>query len=93
MERATHERLGQTILHAVQATRAVTATNVNLGIILLLAPLAMVERAEEWRAGLPHVLEHLTADDARDVYEAINLAQPGGMGKVHEADLGGRAAE
>jgi triphosphoribosyl-dephospho-CoA synthase len=87
MERAPHERLGQTILYAVQATRAVTATNVNLGIILLLAPLAMIERDEEWRAGLPHVLEHLTSEDACDVYDAINLAQPGGMGKVSEADL------
>jgi triphosphoribosyl-dephospho-CoA synthase len=87
MERAPHERLGQTVLNAVQATRAVTATNVNLGIILLLAPLACIARDEAWPAGLPHILEHLTADDARDVYEAINIAQPSGMGKVHEADL------
>lgn len=87
MERAPHERLGQTILNAVHATRGVTATNVNLGIILLLAPLATIARDEPWQAGLPHVLEHLTAEDARDVYEAINLAQPGGMGKVKDADL------
>lgn len=87
MERAPHERLGATILNAVHATRAVTGTNVNLGIILLLAPLAMVPRDESWQAGLPHVLAHLTPDDARDVYEAINLAQPGGMGKVCDADL------
>jgi len=87
MERAPHERLGQTILNAVHATRAVTATNVNLGIILLLAPIATIARDEDWHAGLPHVLEHLVSEDARDVYEAINLAQPGGMGKVAEADL------
>lgn len=87
LERGPHEHLGQTILNAVHATRAVTATNVNLGIILLLAPLATIARDEPWQSGLPHVLEHLTPDDARDVYEAINLAQPGGMGKVNEADL------
>ncbi len=87
LERAPQERLGQTILNAVHATRAVTATNVNLGIILLLAPLASLARDEPWQSGLPHVLEHLTADDARDVYEAINLAQPGGMGRVPEADI------
>src|ERR1700723_2922340 len=31
--------LGKTILQAVKATRAVVATNTNLGIVLLLAPL------------------------------------------------------
>jgi triphosphoribosyl-dephospho-CoA synthase len=33
------------------------------------------------------VLQTLQADDARDVYEAIRLAQPGGLGEVPEADI------
>ena len=40
---STGERsLGEIILKAVQATRSVVNHNTNLGIILLLAPLAMV---------------------------------------------------
>ena len=38
--RAKEQALGQTILQAVQARRSVTSTNTNLGIILLLSPLA-----------------------------------------------------
>ena len=44
--------VGQTILLAVQATRSRTATNTNLGVILLLAPLAraaaLIAANREW---------------------------------------------
>jgi triphosphoribosyl-dephospho-CoA synthase len=33
------------------------------------------------------VLNHLNADDCRDVYAAIRLVQPGGLGRVDEADV------
>ncbi len=40
-----HERgIGATVLAAVQATRDVVSTNTNLGMILVLAPLAAVPR-------------------------------------------------
>ena len=39
---AAQRRVGATILEAVRATRRVAATNTNLGIVLLLAPLASV---------------------------------------------------
>src|SRR5262245_49313500 len=38
--------VGRTILECVRTTRRVTATNTNLGIILLLAPLAAVSEDE-----------------------------------------------
>ena len=40
MEKADRNPVGKTVLRAVQATRRVVACNTNLGIILLLAPLA-----------------------------------------------------
>ncbi len=45
------EPLGRMILHAVEATRAVVSTNANLGIILLLAPLAAATRAKSLDSG------------------------------------------
>lgn len=80
-------RLGAIVLDAVSATRQAVGTNTNLGTVLLLAPLAMA--AEPNAAGVARVLQSLDADDARLVYEAIRLAQPGGMGRVKEADVSG----
>jgi triphosphoribosyl-dephospho-CoA synthase len=89
LENAERQRVGQTVLQAIQATRQVVATNTNLGIVLLLAPLAAVARPQRLAAGLPHVLSGLTVADARDVYEAIRLAVPGGLGEVPEQDVRG----
>src|SRR5690606_6729434 len=75
------------ILGAISATRSMVATNTNLGIVLLLAPLANVPRDVSLREGIQPVLEALDADDCRLVYEAIRLAQPGGMGEQPEADI------
>jgi len=88
---ATGQRLGPTVLAAVQATRQVVNTNTNLGTILLLAPLAMVDRKLDWAAGIAHVLSFLDANDAKLVYEAIRLAQPSGLGEAPEADVRGTA--
>ncbi len=63
------------------------ATNTSLGAILLLAPLAMVPPDQSLDAGVQQVLEQLSADDCRRVYEAIRLAEPGGLGKVDQADI------
>jgi triphosphoribosyl-dephospho-CoA synthase len=84
LDRAQQNPIGKTILAAVQATRQVASTNTNLGILLLLAPLAA---AQDFDRGLQDVLEKLTVDDARAVYEAIRLAQPGGLGKVPDQDV------
>lgn len=89
MEHAVQRPLGETVLAAVQATRRVVATNSNLGMILLLAPLAAATRDVSLQVGLTGVLEALTRDDARLVYEAIRLAKPGGLGKVESADVAG----
>lgn len=79
--------LGQTILAAVEATQAAVATNTNLGTILLIAPLAKVPRTTSLEAGITGVLGRLSAQDARDVYQAIRSAKPAGLGRVDSADV------
>lgn len=90
--------LGQTILAAVQATRAVTNCNTNLGIILLLAPLARAAlRLDDpatrrgsgaLREALASVLAETTVEDARLAYAAIRTAQPSGLGTAGRQDVG-----
>jgi triphosphoribosyl-dephospho-CoA synthase len=79
--------VGATILAAIRATRQLVDTNTNLGMVLLLAPLAAVPRDEPLAGGIGKVLRGLTPEDCRLIYEAIRLAQPGGMGKVEEMDV------
>ena len=93
MEAAPGRRLGETVLAAVQATRRLSSTNVNLGTVLLIAPLAMVRCGDPLRVGTAQVLRNLNADDAQLVYEAIRLANPGGIGRVDQADIQGKSPD
>lgn len=82
--------LGERILQAVQATRQAVDTNTNLGIILLTAPLIQAWQGRAGRkleAALQETLHHSTVQDARDVYQAIRLAQPGGLGQAESQDI------
>jgi triphosphoribosyl-dephospho-CoA synthase len=82
--------LGATVYLAVEATARWTRSNTNLGIVLLLAPLAraaLLAEKGDLRFALRDVLEATTVDDARDVYAAIRLAAPGGLGKVETEDV------
>jgi RimK family alpha-L-glutamate ligase len=85
--RAADRPLGETVLAAVRATRAVVRTNTNLGIVLLLAPLAKVPAGVELRAGVADVLARTTVADSAAVFEAIRLANPGGLGKTKDQDV------
>lgn len=88
MEQAVQSGVGPTVHRAIAATRAFVPTNANLGIILAIAPLAAVPRPEPLSPrAVRRVLGGLTPQDARLVWEAIGLAQPGGMGKVASMDL------
>lgn len=93
MDRAQSEPLGKTILDAATAVAAIVGTNTSLGTVLLIAPLATVPREVPLDSGVADVLNRLKPADARDVYEAIRLARPGGMGTVAAADLAGPAPE
>jgi len=110
--------LGTTIRLAVEATAQWTRSNTNLGLVLLLAPLARAATAGKGvgsrfhregghfqdergldealgkgdgsaflRDAVRRVLNATTVDDAREVYAAIRLAAPGGLGRVDEQDI------
>jgi triphosphoribosyl-dephospho-CoA synthase len=86
LDRAPTRRVGESVLEGIRATRRVVTTNTNLGILLLLVPLATVEEAENLRHSVDKVLSQLDVADARAVYQAIRLAAPGGLGRVSEQD-------
>jgi triphosphoribosyl-dephospho-CoA synthase len=88
--RLARGRVGRLVLEAVRATRRHVTTNTNLGIVLLLAPLAkaaLLRGPADFRERLQRVLDDLDLQDARDVYAAIRLARPGGLGRVGEEDI------
>ncbi len=81
--------VGQTVLAAVRASRDAAGANTNLGIALLLAPLARAALGDggPLREGLGKVLRALTVEDARDAYAAIRLAGAGGLEEPVEHDV------
>jgi triphosphoribosyl-dephospho-CoA synthase len=88
--RVADQSLGATIRQAIEKTACWTKTNTNLGIVLLLAPLAKAAtRAAggELRGALHRVLDETTVEDARDVYAAIRHASPGGLGRSDTQDV------
>lgn len=84
MDRADAMPLGRTILAAVEASRRVTRSNANLGIVLAMAPLAAADQPARVLAPL----SRLAPADAADVWRAIAVARPGGMGTSDRHDLG-----
>jgi len=78
-------RVGSLVLAAIQATQSVVSTNTNLGLMLLMAPLAKATVFDE--TAMPIVMNELTAADAQDIYQAIALADAGGMGEVESMDI------
>ncbi len=87
---ANEHPLGATIRAAVEATARWAPSNTNLGLVLLLAPLARAAL----RPGRKTLREQLTATltdtsvaDARHAYMAIRSAAPGGLGRASEQDV------
>lgn len=88
LDAAPDRPLGQTIRAAVAASAGVTRSNANLGIVLLLAPLATADVGGPLTAGaVAAVLSRATAADAADIYAAIALAAPGGLGRSNRWDI------
>jgi triphosphoribosyl-dephospho-CoA synthase len=92
VEQAAERGVGATVRAAVEATRAAVGTNTNLGMMLLIAPLAAVPLGRPLAAGVAAVLDRLDVADACEAYAAIRAAQPGGLGRVDEADVNDAAA-
>jgi triphosphoribosyl-dephospho-CoA synthase len=88
--RAGERGVGATVLAAVRASRDVADANTNLGIALLLAPIARAALSSApgpLRERLGDVLRGLTVDDARAAYAAIRLAGAGGLDEPVEHDV------
>jgi triphosphoribosyl-dephospho-CoA synthase len=86
--RAGERLVGETVLAAVRASHEAAGANTNLGIALLLAPLARAAReGGPLRERLGDVLRALTVDDARAAYAAIRLAGAGGLDEPVEHDV------
>jgi triphosphoribosyl-dephospho-CoA synthase len=89
------QSVGATVRLAVEATSRWTRSNTNIGIVLLLAPLARAALLEKgvgrlnpfFRGAVRRVLAATTIEDARDVYAAIRCASPGGLGRVESQDV------
>lgn len=85
-------RVGERILAAVQASVGAVGCNTNLGIVLLLAPLASAAQRDDGglRERLRRVLADLDRDDARACFEAIRIAAPAGLGRAERHDVAER---
>jgi triphosphoribosyl-dephospho-CoA synthase len=99
LDMAAERPLGRVVLEAVEASRRCTRSNANLGIVLAIAPLAAVPdrravappaAAGSVTAGdVADVLARLGPDDAADIWRAIAIANPGGMGTSGRWDVAG----
>ncbi len=89
--------VGATVRLAIEATKRWARSNTNLGMVLLLVPLARAALLAGKGPGgltfhnvrdiLREILENTTVDDARDVYKAIRIVSPGGLGTVEAEDV------
>lgn len=89
--------LGKLIYQAVKETDRWVENNTNLGIIMLLTPLAvaagMSNNWQEIRHNTRRIITSTTYQDAIHLYDAINLAQAGGMGETSEFDVSDASAK
>lgn len=94
----SHElEVGRLIKNAVEQVKAwQSGGNTLLGTIILLTPIAAAAgitlskkpfSVSELRKNVRLVVESTTPMDAVNVYDAISIAEPGGLGKAPELDL------
>ena len=83
--------IGRKILSSVEATRAAVHCNTNLGMILLIAPIIRVFHEHglqaDFRRTVKSTLKSLGRQEAQDIFAAIRLANPGGLGKTDRYDV------
>jgi triphosphoribosyl-dephospho-CoA synthase len=84
--------LGHRVLESVKATRGAVGCNTNLGMLLLFAPIVMAaeekfDDVNDLRKNLEIALTSLTKEDTNQIFEAICLANPGGLGNVDSQDV------
>lgn len=102
--RTTHIGVGRAIKSAIETTMKWQKDgNTNLGVVLLLIPLAAAAgitlgkegkiEMKKLRANLSNVLKSTTPEDALNVYDAILIADPAGLAGVDELDVKNEASK
>lgn len=85
--------LGERVLQSVKITKEKVGCNTNLGMVLLYAPIIMAAEQTEpvtdiaLQNNLKILLESVSMTDSRLVFEAISLANPGGLGHSDKYDV------
>ena len=84
-------QLGRYILQAVSETDRWIKNNTNLGIVMMTTPIAVAaaisDSFEDIRQNVKLLMGNTSVDDACDLYDAINIADAGGMGDQDEYDV------
>ena len=84
-------KLGKYILQAVAETDRWIKNNTNLGIMMMTIPIAVAaaisESFDDIRENVKVLMANTSVDDACDLYDAINIADAGGMGDQDEYDV------
>ncbi|MBR3156261.1 MAG: triphosphoribosyl-dephospho-CoA synthase [Methanobrevibacter sp.] len=84
-------QLGKYILQAVAETDRWIKNNTNLGIVMMTTPIAVAaaisDSFDDIRENIKLVMGNTSVDDACDLYDAINIADAGGMGDQDEYDV------
>lgn len=84
-------QLGKFILQAVDETDRWIKNNTNLGIVMMIVPIAVSaaisESFDDIRDNIKILMKNTSVEDACDLYDAINIADAGGMGDQDEYDV------
>ena len=90
-------QLGKYILQAVKETDRWIKNNTNLGIVMMIMPIAVAasisDNFDEIRPNIVKLMANTSVDDACDLYDAINIADAGGMGDQDEYDVASESAK
>ena len=88
---------GKYILQAVSETDRWIKNNTNLGIIMMITPIAQAaaisDDFSQIRDNIKLIMSNTSVDDACDLYDAINIADAGGMGNQDEYDVSSQNAK
>ena len=82
--------LGTIVLASVQAMVHTVSVNTSLGTILLMAPMTLcpaVWNPQSFPESVSRVIQESTPEDCQKIYEAIRIANPGGLGRVESKDV------
>lgn len=83
--------IGKYILEAVKETDKWIANNTNLGIMMMCIPIAcsaaISNNFNELQDNIGLLMDNTTVEDAVNLYDAISLADAGGMGDQEDFDV------